>query len=93
MPLIIRARFVDGTEEVIRIPAEVWRRDNFNISKVFIFEKEVASFRLDPFLETGDTNLNNNAWPKEVKPSRYQLFQEKNMNENPMQRAKRAEGL
>ena len=93
MPLIIRASFVDGTEEVIRIPAEVWRRDNFNISKVFIFEKEVASFRLDPFLETGDTNLNNNAWPKEVKPSRYQLFQEKNMNENPMQRAKRAEGL
>ncbi|MDX1447313.1 MAG: hypothetical protein R3333_14080, partial [Lishizhenia sp.] len=89
MPLIIRATFVDGTEEIIRIPAEVWMRDNYNISKVFIFEEEVVSFRLDPFLETGDTNLNNNAWPKEVKPSRYQLFQEKKMNENPMQRQKR----
>lgn len=89
MPLILRATFVDGSEQIIRIPAEVWMRDNFNISKVFIFEKEVVAFRLDPYLETGDTNLNNNAWPQEIKPSRYQLFQEKKMNENPMQRAKR----
>ncbi len=91
MPLILRASFIDGTEEVIRIPAEVWKMDNYNISKVFIFEKEVTSFRIDPFLETGDTDLGNNAWPREVQPTRYDLFRERKMNENPMQRAKRAQ--
>lgn len=93
MPLIIQVTFVDGSEEIIRIPAEVWRLDNYNVSKVFYFEKEVASFLLDPFLETADTDLSNNQWPRKVEPTRFDLFQEKKMNENPMQRQKRSESL
>jgi hypothetical protein len=38
MPLILRFTFVDGSEEVIRIPAEVWRRSEDKITKVFMFE-------------------------------------------------------
>ncbi len=93
MPLIIQANFADGSEEIIRIPAEIWRRQNYNVSKVFIFDKEVASFRLDPFLETADTDLNNNSWPKEVEPTRFKLFREQQTRENPMQRQKRADQL
>lgn len=93
MPLILRFTFVDGTEEVVRIPAEIWRREEAEVSKVFIFEKKVASIRLDPFLETADTDLNNNSWPEERQPTRYELFKEKGTNENPMQRQKRVEEL
>ena len=89
MPLIIEVNFADGSDEVIRIPAEVWRRDNYNISKVFIFDKEVERFRLDPFLETADTDLSNNSWPREAEPTRFNLFQEKYSRENPMQRERR----
>lgn len=93
MPLIIQVNFVDGTEEVIRIPAEIWRRDNYHVSKVFIFDKEVAKFRLDPFLETADTDLNNNSWPKEVEPTRFKLFRENQTRENPMQRQRRVDEM
>lgn len=93
MPIILKFDFEDGTNEVIRIPAEIWRRTGEEVSKVFIFEKEVRSVRVDPFLETADTDLNNNSWPAKQEPTRYELFKQKQVNENPMQRQKRLEEL
>ena len=93
-PLIIEATFEDNSTEVIRIPAEIWRMYEDKVSKVLLFNKPVISFRLDPFLETADTDLNNNAWPARVEPTRYDLFKQKQQNnENPMQRQKRVEAL
>lgn len=93
MPLILEFTFEDNTKEVIRIPAEVWRLDNYNVSKVFHFEKPVVAVSLDPFLETADTDLSNNHWPRELEPTRFNLFQEKQSRENPMQRQKRLEQI
>ena len=93
MPLIIRFTFADNTTEVVRIPAEIWRREENKVSKVFIFDKEVKALRLDPFLETADTDLNNNSWPAEQAPTRFELFKEKQTHENPMQRDKRLKEL
>lgn len=97
MPLIIKVTYLDETSEIIRIPAEIWRRSEEIVSKVFIMDKEVAYFRLDPLLETADTDLYNNSWPREVVPSRYDLFKERKMRmqrrENPMQRQKRVDDL
>jgi hypothetical protein len=92
-PLIIEVTFVDNSTEVIRIPAEIWRQYENKVSKVLIFDKEVISFRLDPFLETADTDLNNNSWPARIEPTRYELFKQKSSGENPMQRQKRLEEL
>ena len=89
MPLILEFTFEDGSKEVRRIPAEIWRMYEDEVSKVFIFNKIVKSVRLDPFLETADTDLDNNSWPKEVQPTRYQLFKQQQSKENPMQRDKR----
>jgi DNA polymerase III delta prime subunit len=58
-----------------------------------ILDKEIKSLRLDPFLETADTDLNNNTWPKELQPTKYQLFKQQTVRENPMQRQKRLEEL
>ncbi len=93
MPLILRFTFNDGSNEVVRIPAEIWRRSEESVSKVFMFDKEVYAIRLDPFLETADTDLNNNSWPEERQPTRYELFKQKNNGENPMQRDKRVKEL
>ncbi|WP_107039576.1 M1 family metallopeptidase [Brumimicrobium mesophilum] len=89
MPLIIKAEFTDGTEEIIRIPAQIWQKHNYKISKVLYFEKEVSAFILDPYLETADTDISNNSWPRKVEPTRFKLFKEEKMNENPMQRSRR----
>jgi hypothetical protein len=93
MPLIIRFTFTDDSTEVIRIPVEIWRQYEDKVSKVFIFDKEVKEIRLDPFLETADVDLNNNSWPAEIQPSRYQLFKQNQPKENPMQRQKRVEAI
>ncbi|MBI3135121.1 MAG: M1 family metallopeptidase [Bacteroidetes bacterium] len=77
MPLIVKFTFKDGTTEMMRIPAEVWRYNNVAISKVFIFKKEVATVELDPLLETADCDVENNNWPRKSVPSRFDAFKEK----------------
>lgn len=76
MPVILEFTYADGSREVKRIPAEIWRRNAEKISKVFNTEKEVTSIVLDPFEETADIDLTNNYWPKQQTPSRFQLYKE-----------------
>jgi hypothetical protein len=93
MPIIMEFTFVDNTKKVIRIPAEIWRQQEVNVSKVFIFDKTVLKMRLDPFLETADVDFNNNSWPQEFEPTRYQLFKQQGSKDNPMQRQKKVDAL
>ena len=74
MPIIIELTYTDGSTEVHRLPAEIWRKNNDEISKVFVTEKEVQSITLDPFLETADIDRNNNYWPERDEPTRFDLF-------------------
>jgi len=92
MPIILEFTFVDRKTEVVRIPAEIWKKNSKEIKKVFIFDKEVSNVRLDPFLETADVDLNNNSWPARNEPTRFQIFKgNEEKKENPMQRAIRIE--
>ena len=92
MPLILEFEFEDGTREVQRIPAEIWRLRDDRVTKVFVMDQPVERITLDPFLETADTDLSNNVWPPQSKPTRFQLFKQRQRTpENPMQRQKRAE--
>ncbi|MCH9821888.1 MAG: M1 family metallopeptidase [Bacteroidetes bacterium] len=96
MPVILRFTFTDGTTEVIRIPVEIWKMNDKEVTKVFYFEKEVNRIELDPFLEIADTDKYNNYWPREVIPTRFELYKGSSSRyrgsggENPMQREKRA---
>jgi hypothetical protein len=92
MPLIFKFEYIDGTEEVRKIPAEIWKLSPPTVTKVFITEKEVVQITLDPFLETADTDLSNNHWPARPQPTRFDLFKEGNSErseENEMQRHQR----
>ncbi len=87
MPLVVRMEFEDGTEEIVHVPAEIWRYNNEEITKVFVTEKPVVSFTLDPFLQTADTDLSNNAYPRHMAPSRFEIFKQNSQpQQNPMQR-------
>ena len=83
MPLILKFEFEDGTEELQRIPAEIWRKDNEEISKIFMFGKVVRQITLDPFQETADTDMGNNFWPEREQMSRFQKFKSKNELDGP----------
>jgi len=87
-PVIMEFTYTDGTTEVIRIPAELWKLNSDGVTKVFKTEKEIASIELDPFLETADTDLSNNHWPPKPQPTRFELFKQRQRQggQNPMQR-------
>ncbi len=94
MPIIVEFEFTDGTKEVARIPAEIWKTNDERVTKVFFFEKEVARISLDPYLEVADIDRNNNYWPPKQEPTRFQLYKRRSGGyspENDMQRQKRAE--
>ncbi|MDQ6787417.1 MAG: M1 family metallopeptidase [Acidobacteriota bacterium] len=74
MPVIFRVEYVDGTTEEIRIPAEIWRYNNFDVSKMITTKKEVKAFVLDPHLETADTDLSNNYFPRRTIPTRFEIY-------------------
>lgn len=99
MPVILNFTFKDGSTEEVRIPAEIWKTNNYNVSKTFFFKKEVVGVELDPWLETADTDLGNNSWPAKVQPSKFKLYQRKSYGwgadgrENDMQKARKNEEL
>ena len=87
MPIILEFQYTDATSEIIRIPAEIWKRNSQQIKKIFILDKELNNVVLDPFSETADVDISNNHWPARAEATRFQLFkQRKNNKDNPMQR-------
>ncbi|MCB4798560.1 M1 family metallopeptidase [Neotamlana laminarinivorans] len=78
MPVIVEWTFTDGTTETDKLPAEVWRRNEYEIQHTFIKNKEVSKVNLDPRFELADTDDYNNSFPKEEKPSNFDAFKSKN---------------
>lgn len=93
MPLIVQFNYSDGSSEIERIPAEIWRLNESEVYKVFGKKKEVKNIVLDPFRETADIDEENNLWPRQFLPGRFELFKENNSGrgtgggDNPMKRA------
>ncbi len=102
MPIIIEWTFKDGTKEIDRIPAQVWRYNENKVTKFFMKDKEVASIKLDPMRETADINEGNNSWGgTSAEASRFQVFKQKQggpargsgVGPNPMQKANEKKGF
>lgn len=100
MPIIIEWTYKDGTKEIERIPAQVWRLNEKKVVKTFIKTKEVASIQLDPLRETADIDPSNNSWNKPPAPSRFTIFKQKQATlraatpaPNPMQKANEKKGF
>lgn len=74
MPIILKWNFEDGTSEIERINAYIWRKNEDQVVKSFLKNKKVKSLELDPYLETADINLKNNHWLKSGEPSRFEIF-------------------
>jgi hypothetical protein len=95
MPIIVEFSFKDGSTQVERIPAEIWRKNELKVKKTFVTDKEAISISLDPFKETADINEANGLWPVKELPSKFQLFKggrgargADRMGSNPMQKAR-----
>lgn len=70
-PIIIEWTFKDGSKEIERIPAEIWRMNEVEVKKVFLKDKEVVNIVIDPNQESGDANTRDNVFPKKAAESKF----------------------
>lgn len=98
MPIVLRFTLEDGSEQIVRIPAEVWLKSETEFVKYFAFEQRVVQITLDPTLEMADTDRSNNYWPAYQEPSKFEVYNgaatsrwQRNGASNPMQKAKAKE--
>ncbi|MCP4862936.1 MAG: M1 family metallopeptidase [Alteromonas sp.] len=79
MPIILEMTFADGTKEMMRIPAEIWRRTPKAVSKLVVTDKdkELVSVTVDPRWETADVDVENNHYPRQIIPSRIEAYKSK----------------
>jgi hypothetical protein len=66
MPIIVEYTYADGSTKREMYPAEIWRMNDKEVSKLISSDKEIVGILLDPDLETADVDTSNNAWPKPV---------------------------
>jgi len=98
MPIILQFKYADGTEEIKKLPPEIWRFGD-KVTKTFVLDKLVTDIVLDPYLETADVDVSNNSFKPTSTPDRFELFKRSQRprgaggGENPMQRAKRAQEI
>jgi aminopeptidase N len=95
MPVLLEFTYDDGSKSDFSIPAEIWRMNRNEVTKVFATKKNVTAFTVDPRLETADIDIINNHWPRKMIPSKFELFKRnqkargQGSGGNKMQRAKK----
>jgi Peptidase family M1 domain len=93
MPVIVKMQFEDGTDSLARFPAEIWRLNDQEISKVVTTKKKVVQWTLDPYREIADIDEEDNTFPRQpAQPTRFQLFKGGGFQRgpNPMREAQQA---
>ncbi|WP_417486650.1 M1 family metallopeptidase [Maricaulis sp.] len=74
MPIILEFTFADGTTDLVRIPAEVWRYNPRNVTWTYVTDRQVVSVELDPLRETADADRTDNYYPPRIEPTRLELY-------------------
>jgi virulence-associated protein VagC len=87
--VIFKMTFEDGTSEVVRIPAEIWRLNDKIVKKIIPTDKKVVKWTMDPYFETADIDTSDNAFPREPEEAtKFQMFRARGKRPmNPMQEA------
>ncbi|WP_353217558.1 M1 family metallopeptidase, partial [Sandarakinorhabdus sp.] len=84
MPVILKLDYADGTNETIRIPAEVWRYNVRGVTWQHVTPKTLKSAEIDPLWETADADRSNNAYPRRIEPAVLKVNDERTDTDNRM---------
>jgi hypothetical protein len=89
-PVILKVEYTDGTNEEIKLPAEIWRFDTRKAAKLIFTKKEIKAITFDPREELTDTEIENNHWPRRPVKSKFQLYKDDKAT-NPMREVTKPE--
>jgi hypothetical protein len=83
-PLPLTLNYIDGSTEDYLVPAEVWRYNALEVTKLFIRNKRLASVELDRNHLIADADKTNNITPRRIAQSRVELFRGRDRERNQM---------
>lgn len=83
-PLPLKITYENGEIEELMIPAEIWRRNSVNVTKLITRKKKIATVELDPHHQTADANYSNNSFPPTLRSSRIELYKSSSSRKNMM---------
>lgn len=78
MPLIVEYTYADGTTEKVTYPAQIWRKNDMEVSRAVASDKEITKVVVDPDLETADIDVDNNSWPRVKEAGEFEEFKREN---------------
>ena len=84
MPVILKLTYSDGSDETIRIPAEIWRRNSHQVIWQHVSARTLTGAEIDPLWETADADRANNAYPRRIEQQTLRLSGERPTGENRM---------
>ncbi|OYU85404.1 MAG: aminopeptidase [Flavobacterium sp. BFFFF2] len=71
MPILVELTFEDGSTEMHRFPAQIWRKNDLEVSRTFATQKALVKITVDPNQETADVDTQNNQWPSVPTKSKF----------------------
>ncbi|MFM8481537.1 MAG: M1 family metallopeptidase [Gammaproteobacteria bacterium] len=83
-PLPLTLTYADGSTEDYNIPAEIWRYNAIEITKLFVRNKRLVSVELDRNHLIADADKTNNITPRRIEQSRIELFKGRDRDRNQM---------
>ena len=78
MPIIVEFEYEDGTKERKQYPAQIWRLNDKEVTKVFPSSKAITKITIDPDEQTADVDTSNNSWPKNTE-SKFDKFKKEKL--------------
>lgn len=74
-PIVVEWTYKDGSKEIEKLPAEIWRYNENEVNHIFVKDKEVANVVFDPYKQLADVDVENNVFPKQNQvDSRFEKF-------------------
>ncbi len=93
LPVQMELTYSDSSKEMIKLPADIWRKNEQDFTKGFFTNKEVVRVVLDPNQVLADVNTSNNVWDIRIPKAEIPKEQEvKKPTEEPKPTKKSAKG-
>jgi hypothetical protein len=70
MPIPLQINYEDGSSELLKIPAEIWRKNPSEAKWLKRSTIKIKSIIADPFWEIADVDIENNYYPQRMIPAR-----------------------
>jgi hypothetical protein len=70
MPIPLQINYEDGSSELLKIPAEIWRKNPSEAKWLKRSAIKIKSIIADPFWEIADVDIENNYYPQRMIPAR-----------------------